>query len=237
MEFQKLSAPSLKELFIKQLQGMILSGELPIGTRLPPERELANQMQVSRAVINGGILELEKQGFLEIHPRQGTVVADYRSKGNLSTLIAIMEYQGGVLGDEEIRSVLEVRRALEHLVVERAIKYASDAELDRLGEIVASLAEAKTPEAAADISFQFQHTLALISGDHIIPLFYYSFRAAVISLWIRFCRLYGLDALRHNTETLYYHLRARNQEAAAQWIDAYLGEAISGRQQIYEKRI
>ena len=55
MEFAKLSAPSLKDLFVQQLQGMILSDELPMGTQLPPERELAQQMQVSRAVVNGGL--------------------------------------------------------------------------------------------------------------------------------------------------------------------------------------
>ncbi len=59
-----------------------------------------------------------------MRPRQGTFVADYRRKGNLSTLIAIMEYQGGVLGKDEIRSILEVRRALEHLAAQRAIRYA-----------------------------------------------------------------------------------------------------------------
>lgn len=36
MEFEKLSAPSLKDLFVQQLRGMILSGELPVGTQLPP---------------------------------------------------------------------------------------------------------------------------------------------------------------------------------------------------------
>ena len=61
MEFAKLSAPSLKDLFVQQLQGMILSDELPMGTQLPPERELAQQMQVSRAVVNGGLAELAQQ--------------------------------------------------------------------------------------------------------------------------------------------------------------------------------
>ena len=91
MEFEKLSAPSLKDLFVKQIQGMILSGELAEGAMLPPERELARQMQVSRAVVNGGLAELAAQGFVEIRPRQGTCVANYRRNGNLSTLIAIME--------------------------------------------------------------------------------------------------------------------------------------------------
>ena len=42
MEFQKLNAPSLKELFISELENMIISGRLPIGTKLPSERELAS---------------------------------------------------------------------------------------------------------------------------------------------------------------------------------------------------
>ena len=108
LEFSKLSAPSLKELFIQQLQGMILTGRLSVGAKLPPERELARQMQVSRAVVNGGVTELAQQGFLEVRPRQGTFVADYRRKGNLSTLIAIMEYQGGVLGKDEILSLIHI---------------------------------------------------------------------------------------------------------------------------------
>lgn len=236
MEFSKLSAPSLKDLFIQQLQAKILSDELPIGTRLPSERELAQQMQVSRAVVNGGLGELAQQGFLEIRPRQGACVADYRRKGNLSTLIAIMEYQGNRLGKEEIRSILEVRRALEHLAAKRAIRYASEEALEGLGAIVKKLAQSQTASEAAEHAFAFQHELALIGGNSIVPLIYYSFKAPVITLWMRFCRLYGIEALCYNTEILYSHLRARNLEAAEKWIDEYLEEAINGNQQIYEER-
>lgn len=177
LEFSKLSAPSLKELFIQQLQGMILTGRLSVGAKLPPERELARQMQVSRAVVNGGVTELAQQGFLEVRPRQGTFVADYRRKGNLRTLIAIMEYAGGVLGNDEVRSILEVRRALEHLAVQRAIAQASDESMARLGEIVQALGQAQTHAEAAETAFLFQHELALASGNSILPLFYYSFKA------------------------------------------------------------
>lgn len=236
MEFAKLSAPSLKDLFVQQLQGMILSDELPMGTQLPPERELAQQMQVSRAVVNGGLAELAQQGFLEVRPRQGTFVADYRRKGNLSTLIAIMEYQGGVLGKDEIRSILEVRRALEHLAAQRAIRYASDEALARLGDIVARIAAAQNNAQAAEAAFAFQHELALAGGNSILPLIYYSFQAPVITLWLRFCRMYGIGALCRNTETLYNYLCRRDMDGAERWIDAYLEQAIDGSQQIYEER-
>ena len=37
MQFTRLNAPTLKELFVKELENMILSGRLSIGTQLPPE--------------------------------------------------------------------------------------------------------------------------------------------------------------------------------------------------------
>ena len=95
MEFQKISSPSLRELFVDQLEHMILSGKLKIGEKLPPERQLAEMMQVSRAVVNSGISELEKEGFLIVKPRSGTYEADYRRKGTLDTLMSIMKYNGG----------------------------------------------------------------------------------------------------------------------------------------------
>lgn len=63
MEFKKITSPSLKELFVEQLEHMILSGTLSVGEKLPSERQLAETMQVSRGVINSGLSELEKKDF------------------------------------------------------------------------------------------------------------------------------------------------------------------------------
>ena len=73
IEFSKLNSPTLKELFIKELETMILSGKLQIGDKLPSERELAKSMQVSRAVVNSGISELSRKGFLDIKPRLSSI--------------------------------------------------------------------------------------------------------------------------------------------------------------------
>lgn len=235
MSFERLYAPSLKDLFIKQLQGMILSGELPLGSRLPSERELCQQMHVSRAVVNGGLTELARQGFLEVRPRQGTYVADYRRNGNMDTLLAIMHYNGGVLGKEEIRSILEVRQGLEYMAVRRAIDFASEEGLARLGQILRQLEDPTLPPArAAEIAFRFQHEMTMLGGNTILPLIYTSFQVPCTALWVRFCRKYGVQALYNNMATLYALIRTRDKTAAAAWIDVYLEEAISGKQQIYD---
>lgn len=234
MQFEQLYSPSLKELFVQKLQGMILSGELPMGERLPSERDLCQQMGVSRAVVNGGISELARQGFLEVRPRQGTFVADYRRNGNMETLMAIMEYNGGVLGKEEIRSILEVRWGLEQMTLHRVIDNAKDADLEGLSRYLDALDENSTPAQAAETAFAFHHELTLLGGNHILPLIYTSFKVPCMALWIRFCRKYGVKALRSNMEELYRHLLNRDKAGAKLWSNTYLAEAIYGSQQIYE---
>lgn len=234
MALEKLSSPNLKDLFIQKIQGMILSGELLVGSKLPPERTLAEQMHISRTVVNSGLTELAEQGFLEVRPRQGTYVADYRRQGNFSTLTAILEYKGGELGREEIRSILEVRRALEHLAADRAIRYASDEALGGLGVPLTRMAAAANANEAAEAAFAFRHELALVGGNTILPLIYYSFKDPLIAMWVRFCGRYGNLALVRNTETLYSFLKKRDTDGAICWINAYLERIISGSQQIYE---
>lgn len=234
MEFNRLYAPSLKELFVTQLQDRILSGDLAMGTRLPPERELCEQMHVSRAVVNSGIAELARQGFLEVRPRQGAFVADYRRNGNMDTLIAFMHYNGGVLGKEEIRSILEVRWGLEQMAISRAIENASNEELEALSIYVSELESDLSPTQAAEAAFRFHHEMTLTGGNTILPLIYSSFKVPCIALWIRFCRKFGVSALHSNIEELYRNLLNRDREGALNWINTYLSAAINGDQQIYE---
>lgn len=233
MQFEKLCAPSLKELFIQQLETMILSGKLPVGEKLPAERELAETMQVSRAVINAGIAELARKGFLTIKPRVGTFVADYRRNGTIDTLISIMNYNGGILRDDEIRSILELRLGLDSLAINLCIPKITDDELHSLKEKVNSLLIAQTPEEASTVAFAFQHELAYLSGNTLMPLIFSSFRIPVITLWERFCRLYGIETLYENTLTLYQCIEERDSSRAIEWLNTSINDTIHGNRQIY----
>jgi len=223
----------LKELFIEQLEHMILSGNLAIGEKLPSERQLAETMQVSRGVVNSGLAELEKKGFLEIHPRSGTYVSDYRNKGTLETLISIMNYNGGRLRRDEIRSILEVRIALDTLAVELCIDRITDEEISLMHDHVEKIRTADSIQEAVEGAYAFQNALAFFSGNTLIPLIFHSFKAPVTTLWDRFCMLYGIQALYKNNLGLLECIKARDKEKAAAWINASIGESIQGSREIY----
>ena len=233
MEFKKISSPSLRELFVEQLQHMILSGKLKIGEKLPPERQLAEMMQVSRAVVNGGITELEKMGFLVVKPRSGTYVADYRRKGTINTLLSIMKYNGGRIRNEEIRSIFEVRIALDTLAARLCIDRITDEEVELLLGKVNEIRDASKVSIAIQAAFEFQHEFALMSGNTLIPLIFQYFKAPIFTMWERFCDLYGVQALYESNYTMWSYIRDRDTDGAVAWIETSMGNCIDDDWQIY----
>lgn len=233
MEFEKLISPSLKELFISNIEAKILSGELPVGQQLPPERQLAQSMGVSRAVVNSGIVELENRGFLDVRPRVGTFVADYRRAGTMETLKSIMTYNRGRLRNEEIRSILGVRDALDKLAVADIIPHVTELDNMLLLEKVEAIRQARDNRQAAEAAFAFQHELAMLSGNTLLPLIFRSFYSSVLVLWERFCALHGIDTLYQTSCRLCGHIRDKDIPGAVAWIDYCTRETVSGSRRIY----
>ncbi len=54
--FEPIRTESLKDVFIRRFEDLILSGKFPVGQKLPSERELALQLGVSRPVVHEGLV-------------------------------------------------------------------------------------------------------------------------------------------------------------------------------------
>lgn len=233
MEFKKISAPSLKDLFIQELESSILSGKLAVGEKLPPERELADSMNVSRAVVNSGVVELARRGFLAIKPRVGTFVADYRRDGNFETLASIMNYNGGKLRDDEIKSILELAIAVDVMALRLCIDKITPDELSILTRYAEELRSAQTQESAAELVYNFQHEFSILSGNTLIPLIISSFKVPITTLWERYFTLYGAEVLYQNNIKLCRLIKERNLAAAEAHINQVMKDSINGSRPIY----
>ena len=227
MGFTKINAVSLTDLFIQQIENMILSSELEIGEKLPTERELSVKMGVSRPVVSSGITELEKLGFVEVIPRQGVYVCDYRRKGSMETLEAIMRYNNGALRKGEVKALLEIRTACEQLCVKLVLENNSSEEIESvLGPILDNVGAAKDPDEAAECLFSFYHELAVMSGNVILPLFYYSFREQGKYLWSIFCKKNGVQKMYDLKMDFFSKLLNRDLEGCKNHITTVLTDAI-----------
>ena len=226
MGFNKITALSLTDLFVQQIENMILSGELAVGEQLPPARELSIKMGVSRPVISAGLVELEKLGFVEVRPRQGVYVCDYRRKGTMETLVAIMRYNGGALRQNEVRSLLETREAMESLCVKLVCERVSTGELEQLSPILDGIRDAKDPEEAAEQTFVFHHELAVLSGNVLMPLLYHSFHPQSVYLWSLYCKRSGIQMLYQIKLRLYSALLNRDVDSALEQTRSIMQNAI-----------
>ncbi|MEG1633738.1 MAG: FCD domain-containing protein [Oscillospiraceae bacterium] len=233
MGFAKLTSLSLTDLFVRQIEGMILSGELAVGSRLPPARELAVKMEISRTVITAGIVELESLGFVEVHPRQGVFVCDYRRRGTMDTLVSIMRYNGGTLKRDEVKSLVELREAVESVCVRLVIERATDEKLAVLAPILDKMQRAESNGEAAEQVFEFHHELCMLSGNMLLPLTYYSFRQPGIKLWEMYCRRYGIQTMYKRKENLYAAILNRDLSRALELTHTQMSEVLSGDKSLY----
>ncbi|MDL2235154.1 GntR family transcriptional regulator [Christensenellaceae bacterium OttesenSCG-928-L17] len=234
MAFEKLNAPTLRDLFVKELESMILSGKLEVGERLPPERDIAERMQVSRAVVNSGINDLARKGFLHVKPRSGVYVADYRRYGTSETLLSIMQYNGGHLNRSEVRSILEIKLVVDRLAAELAIQRLNEGNLLALRERMEAMEQENTTEGSANATFEFYHELAMISGNTLLPLIYRSFRIPVVHLWARFIQRYGKETTCMSAYAIYQAVQAKDEPAAVLAVKNAVSSSIQGSREIYD---
>lgn len=74
MAYSKIRQPKLSDVIEQQLEFLILEGTLRPGEKLPPERELAKQFDVSRPSLREAIQRLEAKGLLLRRQGGGTFV-------------------------------------------------------------------------------------------------------------------------------------------------------------------
>ena len=179
-DFEKISAPSLKEVCIQAILTRILSGELKPGDRLPPERELAETMGVSRSSLNHGIVELEAMGFLTVEPRRGTVVNDYRSRPTPQSLEAVMRYSSVEMDQELFTDLMATRLLIESECARLACENIYESTLDKMQLMVDKLSA--EPDDPTELLYQFHYRLVQASGNTIYSMIYRGFETVLRNL-------------------------------------------------------
>ncbi|MGB3289776.1 MAG: FadR/GntR family transcriptional regulator [Burkholderiaceae bacterium] len=76
MPIQIIEPQRLYRQISEQLRKLIVAGELPPGSRLPAERDLAVQLGVSRPSLREALIALEVLGYIEVHMGSGIYVCD-----------------------------------------------------------------------------------------------------------------------------------------------------------------
>lgn len=200
-----------------QIEGAIRSGIHRPGSRLPAERELAEQFKVSRPTVREAVIALEIRGLVEVRHGSGVYVCE-----NLPTNQPAAELNVGAF------ELVEARLMFEGEAAALAASVMTESELDRLGHILDRMEELD-PASSDELALDKQFHLAIAEGTRNSLV-----EQAIEHLWdLReaspLCRHMfgqarrgGINPRPEEHRKIYDALRARDPEGARSAMRAHL---------------
>src|SRR5215203_6439910 len=97
--------PRLYEQVVSQIEAWITEYGLQVGDRLPPERELAAKLGVSRATVSQALVAMEVVGMVSVRHGDGVVLVE--PAGSAKVVNALRRHA------QQLPEIIEAREALE----------------------------------------------------------------------------------------------------------------------------
>jgi len=236
MPFAKLESDGLRKTFVRQIQKMIFSGELKPGERLPPERELASRMGISRSLINAGIMELETQGFVHIIPRKGTIVTDYQAEGTPAILAALMTYDSSRVDFSMFDSLMDTRVLVECEACRLAASRVSGADIAELRKLTAQIGSVRDSKDAVAPMIRLHYCILRYSGNVIFAMSFKGFEQVLISFTTKHFTIEpDLSPVVNAYNTLIDRLEAHDAVGSSAQMRICLGIGIEKLRNLYKQ--
>ena len=156
--FKKISPKKISEEVIEQFKDLLKSGEIKPGDELPPERDLAELLGVSRPPLREALKVLQVMGFIEIRPRSKIIVKSLTKESLEDPLSLLIEDDL-----DKVFELLDIRQAMEGWAAYKAAKTATKEDIERLQIILGRDQENlmnNRDDAKADADFHFAMALA-----------------------------------------------------------------------------
>lgn len=217
----------------EQLRGLILGGQYPPGSKLPPERELSKRLRVNRASLREALKKLEHLGLVRIRQGDGTRVQNFMETGGIELVQHLLPLAGGK--PELIRDLLEFRRIfgreLARLAAARSTIHGPEG-LSKLRELADRADQVTGALELFEIDFEFYVAVAQLSGNQVMLLLINTVRDGVRTFMPLLANLAAPgEAVRKHHRDLIAALAAGEVAAAGKLADDYLrmGAELAGR--------
>ena len=161
--FQSVENKKVSQVIIEQIQNMIMSGELKIGDKLPPERELTETLNVGRPALREALKALEVIGVIERIHGQGNFISNNIVDSFFKPLSLSFRLSNG-----KPEEILQVRFLLESFTVNEAAKNATAEDIETLELIHKRMVLSDSLEDKAKYDKEFHFEIARISNNTLI---------------------------------------------------------------------
>lgn len=150
-----------------QLAQMILDHTLPAGSRLPPERQMAESLGVSRTVVREAIRLLEARRLIEAKPGSGAIIRGFSSDPVSESISMLL---GDIHAGVSFEDVQAVRSVLEIATVRLAAENATDDDLACISDALDRMVAAHTVETHLQADRDFHLAIAMATHNKVFVL-------------------------------------------------------------------
>ena len=160
LQLKPVESRRLYQKIADQIRDLIEQGGFEVGTRLPPERDLAQQLGVSRPSLREALIALDVEGRVEVRSGSGVYVSSAASAPSPKSTESL---------GESPSQLMEARSVIEGEVAILACARVTDELLARLRQIVTSMeTEINRRATRVDLDRQFHLTLAEMAGNAVL---------------------------------------------------------------------
>jgi DNA-binding FadR family transcriptional regulator len=217
----------------EQLRSLILGGQYPPGSKLPPERELSKRLRVNRASLREALKKLEHLGLVRIRQGDGTRVQNFMETGGIELVQHLLPLAGGK--PELIRDLLEFRRIFGREIARLAAARTSptaDGGLAKLRELADRADKVTSALELFEVDFDFYVAVAQLSGNQVMLLLINTVRDGVRSFMPLLANLAAPgEIVRKHHRDLITAIEKGDVATAGRVADEYLrmGAELAGR--------
>ncbi|MCW9053984.1 MAG: pyruvate dehydrogenase complex transcriptional repressor PdhR [Motiliproteus sp.] len=166
MTYRRVKQPKISDVIMEELETMILEGSLEPGQRLPSERELAKQFEVSRPSLREAVQKLVAKGLLYSRQGGGTFVSEQIGASFSDPLMELFSSH-----PEAQYDLLEFRHALEGVIAYYAALRSTAADKEAIQRCYEELeGYHKTKEFEKEVSADVDFHLCIAGATHNMVL-------------------------------------------------------------------
>ena len=149
---------------IEKIKGMITSGALRAGDRLPREADLAAELGLSRNSLREAVRALSLVNILDVRRGDGTYVTSLEPRLLLEAMAFIVDFHR----DDTLLEFLRVRRILEPAATAMAAERITAADVDGLRKLLDGLGTQPDAEKLVQNDLEFHRRIVACSGNSVL---------------------------------------------------------------------
>ncbi|MBG0830256.1 FadR family transcriptional regulator [Planomonospora sp. ID67723] len=225
MDWQPVKKKRTFEEVLAQIERRITEDGLTPGDRLPGERQLAEQLHVSRASVREALRVLETLGVISSQAGRGPDAGAVLISKPESALADLLRLHLGTTS-LSLEEVIDTRLMIEQWAVLHAHAAHTPEALEAMGAALARMEEAATPQEFVDHDVAFHLGVAMLSGNRLLASTMRALRQTIHGFSVAAVERAGqTDLLMADHRRIYELARAGDGPAAARAVTEHLARA------------